>query len=742
MDTRPISTLTPFRTLGQRLKQCLTLCLLPLCASIVLTASSSNPPHDALQQEGAYTFPYKKAGLTESQAAAYLLDRFAFGARPGDVDAVVQKGLERWFEEQLQGTLPEPELNNRLSALSTLSMANEEIVKTFPNPGFVLRQAIQDGVIGSDAVKGNNAQGANNADGKPYRAELLKYAKFKGYRLKRELHGEMYAQKLFRAVQSPNQLREVLTDFWFNHFNVSITDNQADQYVMTYERDAIRPNVTGTFRALLGATAKHPAMLAYLDNAQSTAPDGTPTTTSLVLDTMRNANGLRGAVQRRVIDSGLAKTARQRDSLLEKLPSELQPRKGINENYARELMELHTLGVDGGYSQKDVTEAARVLTGWTIFPMGPNANRLRDRLTERPERSKMLGFVREGDFLFRADAHDATPKTVMGEVFPAGGGKEEGERLLDMLAKHPATAKFICGKIATRFVADAPPETLLKRMSTTFLDRNGDIKEVLRVLAASDEFWGVEQPVSQPAIVPSVQTGKQTKKSKIQATNKQIPAAQATKPQTNLRSKIKSPFELAVSALRAMNADVVRPREVLEWIRKIGQPLYAYQAPTGFPDRAEAWINTGALLGRMNFGVNLALGSIGGVKFDLAALNSNHEPQSLDDALETYARLLMPERNISETLRLLKPVLADPAFTEKINAEAQKAGEMPQPAPMRPNERKTTREAEPIMADLGEESQTYDVPYKTKLEKSIALSGSALAQVVGIILGSPEFQRR
>ena len=144
----------------------------------------------------------------------------------------------------------------------------------------------------------------------------------------------------------------------------------------------------------------------------------------------------------------------------------------------------------------------------------------------------------------------------------------------------------------------------------------------------------------------------------------------------------------------------------------------------------------------MNFGVNLALGGIGGVKFDLAALNSNHEPQSLDDALETYARLLMPERNISETLRLLKPVLADPAFTEKINAEAQKAGAMPQPAPMRPNERKTTHEAEPMMADLGEESQTYDVPNKAKPEKNIALSGSALAQVVGIILGSPEFQRR
>lgn len=757
MNRRPILRSALIPALGQGLVRFVIYGFLPLCAGIVLTASGNNPPQAAVQQvvqqEVSYTFPYKKAGLTERQAAAYLLDRFAFGSRPGDVDAIVQKGLERWFEEQLQGTLPESDVNSRLATFSTLTMANEEIVKTFPNAGLVLRQAIQDGVITSDAVKGEVKADGKNTDGKAYRAELLKYAKQKGYRPKRELYGEMYAQKLLRAVQSPNQLREVLTDFWFNHFNVSITDNQADQFVMTYERDAIRPNVLGTFRVLLGATAKHPAMLAYLDNAQSTAPDGTPTTTSLVLDTMRNAGGARGAVQRRVIDSGLAKTARQRDSIVEKLPSELQPRKGINENYARELMELHTLGVDGGYSQKDVTEAARVLTGWTMFPMGPNANRLRDRLAERPERSKMLGFVREGDFLFRADAHDATAKTVMGEVFPAGGGKDEGEKLLDMLAKHPATAKFICGKIAKRFVADAPPEALVSRMSATFLDHNGDIKDVLRTLAASDEFWGVPPQISPPQVSsqqisvaqPATKANPKAKKAKAQttsnqATNNQTASKQAIPPQTNLRSKIKSPFELAVSALRAMNADVVRPREVLEWIRKIGQPLYAYQAPTGFPDRAESWINTGALLGRMNFGVNLALGSIAGVKFDLAALNSNHEPQSLDDALETYARLLMPERNLSETLRLLKPVLADPAFIEKVSAEAQKTGDTREPTSMRPNERKPRlgEESMTTMADIGDETHEHGV----KSEKNPTVKGNALAQVVGIILGSPEFQRR
>jgi hypothetical protein len=285
-------------------------------------------------------------------------------------------------------------------------------------------------------------------------------------------------------------------------------------------------------------------------------------------------------------------------------------------------------------------------------------------------------------------------------------------------------------------------------MSTTFLDYNGDIKDVLRTLATSDEFWGVPQQVSPQQVSvapPATKTNSKAKKAKVQSAsnqsvNNQTASKQAIPSQTNLRNKIKSPFELAVSALRAMNADVVRPREVLEWIRKIGQPLYAYQAPTGFPDRAESWINTGALLGRMNFGVNLALGSIAGVKFDLAALNSNHEPQSLDDALETYARLLMPERNLSETLRLLKPVLADPAFIEKVSAEAQKTGDTREPISMRQNERKPRPEEESMttMADIGDETHEHSV----KSEKSPTVTGSALAQVVGIILGSPEFQRR
>lgn len=750
-------------------------------ASIMLTSSAPQPPQN-LTLQLSYAFPYKKVGLTDRQAAAYLLDRFAFGARPGDVDMLVQKGLERWFEEQLEGKLSENDVNTRLAALPPLTMSNEEIVKTYPNAGFVLREAVQDGVIAKDALNNgtpdnatlNDAAmekaGENKGKGKQdYRATLLEYAKSKGYRQKKELFGALYAQKLFRAVSSPNQLREVLTDFWFNHFNVSITDNQADQFVMSYERDAIRPNVTGNFRTLLGATAKHPAMQAYLDNAQSSAPDGTPTTMSLALDTMRNAPGFKGAIQRRLIDSGMAKTARLRDSLVEKLPAELQPRKGINENYARELMELHTLGVDGGYTQKDVTEAARVLTGWTHIPFGPRPNRFMERLQERPERTKALGYVREGDFLFRADAHDATAKTVLGRVFPAGGGKEEGETLLDMLAKHPSTAKFICGKLARRFVSDTPPETLVNRMAEEFLTSSGDIARVLRVLATSEEFWngGKEMLAQTPQTAQTLATkpkqqnaapARQRSKEPVKQLSKnssmiQAPVNQAltnqsanTQPSTN-RTKIKSPFELAVSALRAMNAEIVRPRDVLDWIRKIGQPLYAYQAPTGFPDRAEVWINTGALLGRMNFGLNLALGSIGGIKFDLAALNQNHEPQSLDDALETYARLLMPERNVSETVRLLKPVLADPAFAEKVNAEAQKNGDAPQPKPIRPNERTARREANdspPDVEDMLHSGMTNNgnTAQQVTLPSSTTVKGSALAQVVGIILGSPEFQRR
>jgi uncharacterized protein (DUF1800 family) len=745
------------------------------------------PAHAQGAMQSAPTFPFKQAGLTDRQAAAYLLDRFTFGARPNDIDALLQKGCEVWFAEQIQGNISETVFQERLTAFSTLTMTNEELVRIFPNGGLLLRQAIQDGMISKDLQA--------NKDKVEYRQELKKYAESKGYRPKRELYGEMYAQKLLRAVYSPNQLREVLTDFWFNHFNVSITDNQADQYVMTYERDAIRPNALGNFHTLLLATAKHPAMLAYLDNAQSTAPDGTPTTLSLRMDSLKNLPGIGGKIKRRAIENAQKNAQAMRDSALQQVPEQMRPRKGINENYARELMELHTLGVDGGYTQRDVTEAARILTGWTIYPYGVmlnenRAKKLEQWLQQSLERGKNAGFVREGDFLFRADAHDATEKTFLGVKFTLGGGMNEGEQLLNMLAIHPATAAFICTKIARRFVGDVPPEALVQRMAATFLQNRGNIREVLTVMAYSEEFWNAGKisfintasantttvntttvnttTVNTASNLAKAKLAKKSKSSK----GKQILASEgmttpvpmgegniSQSPMTNNRTKIKSPFELAVSALRALNAEVKRPREVLEWVRKIGQPLYAYQAPTGFPDRAESWINTGSLLNRMNFGLNLALGNIGGVVFDLAALNHNHEPQSLEDALETYCALLMPERNHAETVRLLKPHLADPTFAQKIDEAANKeatkkevANNMMAGGTMEQQSSTKNRVKQGIMPSTGKKDEIdWDEPQpqmpkntsvQTGAVAQSAVAQSAVAQVVGIILGSPEFQRR
>ncbi|HET7853868.1 MAG TPA: DUF1800 family protein, partial [Candidatus Methylomirabilis sp.] len=327
--------------------------------------------------------PFQEAGLTQRQAAAILLDRFAFGARPGEIDRVVAQGLENWLEEQLSGNRPEHELVGRLAPLKTLTLSGREIATAYPGPGTVRAQAIREGVISRNDPPTDRAE---------TRQKLQAFAQHKGYRPQRELTEELMTQKLLRGVYSENRLTEVLVDFWYNHFNVSITNNRARPFVLSYERDAIRPHVLGHFRDLLHATAKHPAMLLYLDNAQSTASDGTTTTMS---QTTKRRGGMR----------------RGEESQTKEEPSKgRSSQRGINENYARELMELHTLGVDGGYTQQDVIEVARVFTGWTVLLPGPRGGRLQKRLT----RTNGPGLAGDGDFLFRADTHDATQKIILG----------------------------------------------------------------------------------------------------------------------------------------------------------------------------------------------------------------------------------------------------------------------------------------------------------------------------------------
>ena len=302
------------------------------------------------------------------------------------------------------------------------------------------------------------------------------------------------AQRILRAAESERQLNEVMVDFWMNHFNVFAAKGLDLFLIAGYERDAIRPRVWGRFEDLLMATAKSPAMLWYLDNARSR----------------------RGA---------------------------------INENYAREIMELHTLGVDGGYTQKDVTELARVFTGWSLD--------------------------RQGAFTFRRFLHDDGTKTVLGQTL-RGGGMEEGERMIRFLARQPATARHIATKLCQRLVADTPPPALVDRVAKRFLATNGDLRETVKAVIDSPEFWDA----------------------------------------SHYRAKVKSPFEYAISAVRAAGATVDDPLPLARELQKMGEPLYGAQPPTGYSDKAAVWVNSGAMLNRMNFAVALASNRIPGIRVE------------------------------------------------------------------------------------------------------------------------------
>ena len=553
-----------------------------------------------------FLFPYKKAGLNERAAAAHLLNRFTFGATTGQVDEVVSMGLEKWFNQQLDAGLGDDSLNLKLSGYTALKLSDSAIVATFPKPGQVVRMAIADSLINKDSV--------NKTDRKEYKEMLAKYMQKKGLKPEQELFRQFINQKILRAAYSNNQLHEILTDFWFNHFNVSLTKNDCAQFIPNYERDVIRPNVVGKFSNLLLSTAKSPAMLLYLDNFSSAGENNNP-------DVPGNDQFRRLLVERQKL---IKDTSSKQAMLLKKLEG-ARKAQGLNENYAREVMELHTLGVDGGYTQHDVTEAARILTGWTIFPMGTDGyggaiRKLIDKVGE--DKLSEKGFVHDGNFLFAMNRHDNKEKTVLGVNYPASGGYNEGVQLLINLAHNASTAKFICKKLAVRFVSDNPPQSLIDKMVKTFASKDGDIKEVLITMATSPEFWNKDA----------------------------------------VREKTKSPFELAISAVRALNADIQQPYQVFNWIDKMGQKIYFYQAPTGFPDKGQYWINTGSLLNRMNFGLAIASQRIPGTKFDLLAMNNHHEPESAGAALTTYGKLMLPERDLSETVKRLTPLLNDPSL--------------------------------------------------------------------------------
>ena len=673
----------------------LLFCGLVLTTGIVTLSSFDGDKNFADKQR--LNLPYKKAGLTEKQAAAHLLSRFTFGATPGQVDAVAQMGLEKWLRQQFEANQPDTELKTMLAGYETLGMSNTEIVRTFPKGGQLLRMAVKDGAIPADSVK---------TDRKEYKDEMKAYMEKNGYKPQAELFRQLINQKILHAAYGQNQLQEVLTNFWFNHFNVSLTKNDCAQFITNYEQQVIRPNVLGKFETLLMATAKSPAMLTYLDNFRSVASDnGTPAPPRKKMMEKRLMQQLEA---RQAAD-----TLMQQMQVVEKVKQN-KGNQGLNENYAREIMELHTLGVDGGYKQEDVTQAARILTGWTIYPMedyggGEAVRKMIERLGE--EKFIKQGFVHDGDFLFAANKHDKGEKTFLNTPFAAGGGYDEGEKLIHMLAHHASTAKFISTKLAIRFVSDNPPASLVDKMAKTFLEKDGDITAVLATMVSAPEFWSPEA----------------------------------------LREKTKSPFELAISSVRSLDAKVDMPAQLSNWITKMGERLYYYQAPTGFPDRGQYWINTGSLLNRMNFGLALASQRIPGVTFNLAALNGNHEPESAEAALLVYSKILMPERNVEETVKRLTPLINDPEIQQKINDAAAKNAPPPQPMAMQEQggEMMSTSnggDEAMVLNKNGQPRKPKDNPKKRMNQNTMQMqtggNNGMLAQVVGIIIGSPEFQRK
>ncbi|HEX2713098.1 MAG TPA: DUF1800 domain-containing protein, partial [Candidatus Acidoferrales bacterium] len=494
--------------------------------------------------------------LSEEEATLHVLNRLGYGPRPGDIDRVRQMGLERWIDQQLNPqTIDDSALAARLGHYPSIAMSAAKLLDQYPTPEVAAKR------MGITV--------------EAYRKKLEETAKQRAAGMRvppdmgpQQVVDQLAMAKLTRAMYSERQLEEQMTDFWFNHFNIFIYKDTDRYLVPSYERDTIRPYALGKFKDLLSATAHSPAMLVYLDNWLSADP--------------------------RAFERIKHLTPQQR-----RMQASLPPlggKRGLNENYGRELLELHTVGVDGGYTQKEVIEVARCFTGWTV----------RD-----PQK--------EPQFYFDIRLHDPDEKRVMGKKIHAGGIKD-GEKVLEMLAKHPSTARLISLKLARRFVADNPPPALVASMAKTFLKTNADIRAVLRTMIYSPEFWS-----------------RQT-----------------------FRAKVKTPFELVASTARALGSDVDAPLTLAQWTARIGEPLYQCMPPTGYADRAEAWVNTGALLNRLNFAIALASNRIRGTRVELPALvgtDATADPRAaLDRAIDEFlAGQVSPETRTTLEQKSMDP---------------------------------------------------------------------------------------
>jgi uncharacterized protein (DUF1800 family) len=603
--------------------------------------------------------------LSADEAILHALNRLAYGPRPGDVERVRQMGLAQWIDQQLNPNgIEDRAVEARLEQFPTLRMSTAKLLEEYPQPKQQEKQAearatrleqrpgdaaavIARDISNNEGIRGGQARPGDqpeqeqgnmkddaNAGASMKQEPVAMNAATRGAGRRDLLGGgdpnavpraiaddskrpprvveELSMAKVARAIYSERQLQQVMDDFWFNHFNVFAGKGEDRWFLTSYERDVIQPHAMGKFKNLLTATAKNPAMLFYLDNFLSADPRAP-----------ERLAAERAARQAR--RGGFGRPWPPRGGQQQQARKNVR---GLNENYGRELMELHTLGVDGGYAQKDVTEVARCFTGWTI---------------DKPREY--------GDFKFDERMHDPDPKVVLGKKIHAGGIKD-GEQVIELLARHPSTAKFISTKLARRFVSDNPPATLVTRMAETFQSSDGDIRAVLKTMIYSREFWSREA----------------------------------------YRAKIKTPFELVVSTARALGADVDTPMPLVQWTGRIGEPLYQCQPPTGYSDKSEAWVNTGALLNRLNFSLALAGNKVRGSRSDVGSLLGPEVDGDAKAALNRAVQVFLGGQTGTTTVETLEKQLENPQI---------------------------------VQAKLDDPVRRVD-----------------LGMVAGLVLGAPEFQRR
>lgn len=620
---------------------------------------AANDPQNNRSEQAASLKGLPPTDLTDDQAIVHALNRLGYGPRPGDVQRIKEMGLAKWIDRQLHPeSLNDSALEARLSRFSTLNMSSEALLERFPRPAVAARreglspqeyrkeqqeklqaarqapeaqqngenqQQMSDQASGepngdsqhAETAQPNAASQASGSNKQPQAmapdelAEiLLPGAKnlgqqsggnsvnpatpsanpmnFEQLQTPQRIVAELAMAKMDRAVYSEKQLYEQMVDFWFNHFNV-FAGKGADRWLLTsYERDAIRPHAMGKFRDLLEATAKSPAMLFFLDNWQSVDPKAWARLQQE--QAMRRAYRARlgGPFGRPPFPPPVAPPGNPNQAKRQE--------RGLNENYGRELMELHTLGVDGGYSQQDVIEVARCFTGWTI---------------RQPQR--------DPEFWFNERWHDPSPKVVLGHKIKAGGIRD-GEEVLDLLARDPHTAHHISFEIARHFVSDNPPDALVDRMAKTYESTDGDIRAVLHTMIYSPEFWSHDA----------------------------------------YRAKIKTPFELVASAARATAVESDLPLALVQWTGRIGEPLYQCQPPTGYPDKADAWVSTGALLNRLNYSLALTGNRLPGVRTDIHALLAVDADGQPGAVLDRAIAILLSGEASPQTRQTLEKQMNDP----------------------------------------------------------------------------------